>query len=140
MRRAARPDMSRDSVNEEVEPRIVRLDTAVAPETALRRGWRVVRGLLWCEWYAHSKLLLLSLGLDLPQILAKLYVNTGLIRPWPVLKSGLLYGLMPAMPFAIFAFSFVISAVTHSRAMVLTAWFWSALVALAALQLGFWYE
>src|SRR5438067_10092907 len=220
MRRAARPDMSRDSVNEEVEPRIVRLDTAVAPETALRRGWRVVRGLLWCEWYAHSKLLLLSLaawlacvwvlplyanpawillfgglyaivagpiyggadtiegceeftfalpptrgerylarltvgggtvllftaldllalGLDLPQILAKLYVNTGLIRPWPVLKSGLLYGLMPALPFAIFAFSFVISAVTHSRAMVLTAWFWSALVALAALQLGFWYE
>src|SRR5436190_8626490 len=212
--------MSRDSVNEEVEPRIVPRDTAVAPGTAPRRGWRVVRGLLWCEWYAHGQLLLLSLaawlacvwvlplyanpawillfgglyaivagpiyggadtiygceeftfalpptrgerylarlavgggalllftaldllalGLDLPQILAKLYVDTGLIRPRPVFESGLLPGLMVVLPFAVFAFSFVLSAVAHSRALVLTAWFWAALFALATLQLGFWYE
>jgi len=204
----------------DVEVKIVRLETAVGRETPARRRWRALQGLVWCEWYAHSRLLLfflatwlacvwvlplyanpawillfaslyaivagpiyggsdtidgceeftfalpptrgerylarlgvgggtfllftaldlLALGLDLPQILAKLYVDTGLIRPWPVFKPGLLYGLMLAFPFAVFAFSFVISAVAHSRILVLTAWFWAALVGLAALQLGFWYE
>jgi len=189
-------------------------------ETALRQDRRAFQGLLWCEWFAHSKLLLfflaawlgcvwvlplytnpswillfgglyaivagpiyggsdtiegceefifalpptrgerylarlvvgggtcllfttldlLALGLDLPQILAKLYVNSGLIRPWPVFKSGLLYGLVAVVPFTVFALSFVISAVTRSRTLVVTAWFWAVLLALAALQLGFWYE
>ena len=204
----------------ETEGKIVRLETVVAPEASRRDKWKAIHGLLWCEWYAHSKLLLfflaswlacvwvlplcanpawillfgavyalvagptyggsdtidgceeftfslpptrgelyfarlavgggtlllftaldlLALGLDLPQILAKLYVDTGLIRPRPVFESGLLPGLMVAVPFAVFAFSFVLSAIAHSRALVLTAWFWAALLALAALQLGFWYE
>ena len=199
---------------------IVPLESACAPGPASQSWWNAVRGLLWCEWYAHSKLLLfslgawlacvwvlplyanpawillfgglyalvagpiyggsdtiegceeftfslpptrverylsrlamgggtvllftaldlLALGLDLPQVLAKLYVDTGLIRPRPVFKSGLLYGLVVALPVAIFALSFVISAVTHSRPVVLTAWFWAALVCLAVLQVGFWYE
>ena len=199
---------------------IVRLDTVIAPNATPGNTWSAVHGLLWCEWYAHSKLLLfflaswlacvwvlplyanpawillfgalfalvagpiyggsdtldgceeytfslpptrgerycarlavgggtlllftaldlLALGLDLPQILAKLYVDTGLIRPRPVFESGLLSGLMVALPFAVFAFSFVLSAIAHSRALVLTAWFWAGLLALAALQLGFWYE
>ena len=211
--------MSHDPVRE-VEARIVAMETTVARDPAAQSWWKAAQGSLWCEWYAHSKLLLfflgawvasvwvlplyvnpawillfgglyalvagpiyggsdtiegceeftfalpptrserylarlavgggtvllftaldlLALGLDLPQILAKLYVNTGLIRPWPVFKSGLLYGLMLAMPLAIFALSFMISAVAHSRALVLTAWFWAALIALAALQVGFWYE
>jgi hypothetical protein len=204
----------------EMEGKIVPLEPVVAPETSTRDKWKAIHGLLWCEWYAHSKLLLfflaawlacvwvlplyanpawillfgalfalvagpiyggsdtidgceeftfalpptrgeryltrlavgggalllftaldlLALGLDLPQILAKLYVDTGLIRPRPVFESGLLSGLMVALPFAVFAFSFVLSAVAHSRALVLTAWFWAALLSLVALQLGFWYE
>ena len=204
----------------EMEGKIVPLETVVAPENSTRNKWKAIHGLLWCEWYAHSKLLLfflaawlscvwvlplyanpawillfgalfalvagpiyggsdtidgceeftfalpptrgerylarmavgggtlllftaldlLALGLDLPQILAKLYVDTGLIRPRPVFESGLLPGLMGALPFAVFAFSFVLAAIAHSRALVLTAWFWAALLALAALQLGFWYE
>ena len=203
-----------------MEGKIVPLETVVAPENSTRNKWKAIHGLLWCEWYAHSKLLLfflaawlscvwvlplyanpawillfgalyalvagpiyggsdtidgseeftfalpptrgerylarlsvgggtlllftaldlLALGLDLPQILAKLYVDTGLIRPRPVFESGLLPGLMVAFPFAVFAFSFVLSAIAHSRALVLTAWFWAALLALATLQLGFWYE
>ena len=203
-----------------MEGKIVPLQTTMAPETPAPSKWKAIHGLLWCEWYAHSKLLLfflaawlacvwvlplyanpawillfgalfalvagpiyggsdtidgceeftfalpptrgeryrarmavgggtlllftaldlLALGLDLPQILAKLYVDTGLIRPRPVFESGLLPGLMVALPFAVFAFSFVLSAIAHSRALVLTAWFWAALLALAALQLGFWYE
>jgi len=204
----------------EMAGKIVPLEPVVAPETSARNKWQAIHGLLWCEWYAHSKLLLfflaawlacvwvlplyanpawillfgalfalvagpiyggsdtidgceeftfalpptrgerylarlavgggalllftaldlLALGLDLPQILAKLYVDTGLIRPRPVFESGLLPGLMVAVPFAVFAFSFVLSAIAHSRALVLTAWFWAALLSLAALQLGFWYE
>jgi len=57
-----------------------------------------------------------------------------------VFESGLLPGLMVALPFAVFAFSFVLSAIAHSRALVLSAWFWAALLALATLQVGFWYE
>ncbi|MBU6401043.1 MAG: hypothetical protein KGS61_12040, partial [Verrucomicrobia bacterium] len=83
---------------------------------------------------------LLALGFDLPELLAGLYVNTGLIRPSPVLKPGLLYGLIFAVPFAVFAFSFALSAATHSRGVVFTAWFWSALVALILLHLGLHYE
>src|SRR6266498_2021614 len=204
----------------EIEARIVRLEEVVTPAAAAQREWKAVRVVLWCEWYAHGKLLLfflatwlacvwvlplyanpawillfgglyaliagpiyggsdtiegceeftfalpptrgerylarlavgggafllftaldlLALGLDLPQILAKLYVDTGLIHPRPVFKSGLLFGLVAAFPLAVFAFSFVLSAVAHSRALVLTAWFWAALLALATLQLGFWYE
>ena len=83
---------------------------------------------------------LLALGLDLPQVLARFYVGTGIIKAVPVLKPGLLYGLVGAWPFAVFAFSFALSSNTHSRWLVVTAWFWSALAALFMVQLGFWYE
>lgn len=83
---------------------------------------------------------MLALGLDLPQVLARFYIDTGIMKPFPVLKSGMLYGLVGALPFAVFAFSFVVSANTHSRVLVLTAWFWAALAALFFVQLGFWYE
>ena len=83
---------------------------------------------------------LLTLGLDLPQILARFYIDTGIVEPLPNLRLGLLYGLVVALPFAAFAFSFAISAITHSRWLVLTAWFWGGLGALTVLQLGFWYE
>jgi hypothetical protein len=83
---------------------------------------------------------LLALGLDLPHVLARLYIETGLIKPLPILKPGLLYGLVVAFPFAVFAFSFTLSAIAHSRVMILMAWFWGGLAALLVLQLGFWYE
>lgn len=83
---------------------------------------------------------LIALGLDLPQILAKLYVDSGLIRPLPVFKSGLLFGLVVAAPLAVFAFSFVLATLTHSRGLVLSAPFWAVLTVMAALRAGFWYE
>lgn len=83
---------------------------------------------------------LVALGLDLPQVLARLYVETGIIRPQPILKPGLLYGLVIALPAASFSFAFTISALTHSRMLILLAWFWAALGGLALLQIGFWYE
>lgn len=83
---------------------------------------------------------LLALGLDLPQVLAKVYVDSGLIRPYPTFRSGLLYGLVVAVPLSVFSFSFVVSSITHSRGLVLTSWFWSLVATLALLRLGFWYE
>src|SRR5882724_1584046 len=165
----------------EIKAEVVPLEPARPPGAAPQSWWGAVQGLLWCEWYAHSKLLLfslgswlacvwvlplyanaawillfgglyalvagpiyggsdtiegceeftfalpptrgerylsrlamgggtvllftaldlLALGLDLPQVLAKLYVDTGLIRPRPVFKSGLLYGLVLALPVVI---------------------------------------
>ncbi len=202
------------------EPKIVPLPVSTQSKALRWSGWRAFYGLLWCEWYAHSKLLLfflatwvasvwilplfanpvwvlifgalfaivagpayggsdtsggceeftfalpptraerylarltvgggallllttmdlLALGLDLPQILAKLYVESGLIRPWPVFKSGLLYGLVLVLPLTVFAFSFVISAITHSRVVLLSAALWSILISLTALRFCFWYE
>lgn len=83
---------------------------------------------------------LAALGLDLSQILAKLYVDSGLIRPSPVFRSGLLFGLVLALPLTVFSFAFVISAVTRSRGLLLSAPLWSILISLSALRLGFWYE
>lgn len=83
---------------------------------------------------------LLALGLDLPQFLARLYIDTGLIKPLPVLKPRLLYGLVLAFPFAVFAFSFTLAALSHSRMLILSAWLWSLLCALAVTHLGFRYE
>ncbi len=83
---------------------------------------------------------LLALGLDLPQRLTKISVQAGLVQPQPLLKTGFLYGLVLALPLAVFAVSFALSAVTHSRRLVLTASFWALLVSLGALRLGFWCE
>lgn len=83
---------------------------------------------------------LLALGLDLQQMLAKIYVQAGLVQPRPVLKTGSLYGLVLTLPLAVFAISFALSAITHSRRLVLTASFWAALVSAGALRAGFWCE
>lgn len=83
---------------------------------------------------------LLTLGLDLPQFLGRLYLDAGLLKPLPVLKPRLLYGLVLAFPFAVFAFSFALAAVSHSRMLIVTAWFWSLLGAMGVTQLAFWYE
>lgn len=83
---------------------------------------------------------LLALGLDLSYVLARLYIDTGLLQPRPVLQTGLLYALVAALPVTVFCFSFALSAITHSRGLILSAWFWASLAALAVLQVGFWYE
>jgi hypothetical protein len=63
-----------------------------------------------------------------------------LIEPLQVAHPGLLYGLVPAFPLAVFSISFTWAAVMHSRAQVLTAWFWGGLGALVLLRAGFQYE
>jgi hypothetical protein len=81
-----------------------------------------------------------ALGLDLPQILARLYVEAGILKPIPAFRAGLLYGLVVVLPFSVFVFGFVIATLTHSRIVILLSSFWAALAAMALLQIGFWYE
>ena len=81
-----------------------------------------------------------ALGIDLPQVLAGIYVRTGLSRSAPMLKPGLLYAIVLALPFCIFSIAFALSAATHSRMFILASWLWAGLGALSLLQIGFWYE
>lgn len=81
-----------------------------------------------------------ALGLDLSQAIARLYIDTGLLRPVDVLTPGLLYGLVVAFPMAVFSMAFALSANARSRSLVLSAWFWAGLGALVILRLGLFYE
>src|SRR5215831_3997293 len=46
----------------EVPVKIVHLDRLPPNKQRTWTGWRVFGGLMWCEWYAHSKLLLFFLA------------------------------------------------------------------------------
>jgi len=111
---------------------------ALPPTRAERYGSRLLVGLGTLLVLCFMNVF--ALGIDLPQILARLYVETGLIKPLPQIKAGLLYGLVVALPVAVFSFSFTMSSITHSRSLILLSWFWGTIGALALLQIGFWYE
>jgi hypothetical protein len=83
---------------------------------------------------------LVALGLDLSQAIARLYIDTGLLRPVDVLTPGLLYGLVVAFPLAVFSLAFSVAANARSRSLVLSAWFWAGLGALLVLRGGLFYE
>jgi len=63
-----------------------------------------------------------------------LYVETGLIKPLPQIKPGLLYGLVVALPVSVFSVAFTMSSITHSRSLILLSWFWGTIGALALLR------
>ncbi len=83
---------------------------------------------------------LLALGLDLSQAIARLYLDTGLVRTSTHVDPHMLYGLVLAFPLAVFSFSFALSANARSRALVLTSWFWGGLMGLVVLWLSLRYE
>src|SRR3989442_8947039 len=69
-----------------MEEKIVRLETVAAPETSMRDKWKARHGLLWCEWYAHSKVLLFFLAAWLACVwVLPLYANPA----WILLFGGL---------------------------------------------------
>ena len=113
--------------------------TFALPPTRAERYWArflVGGGTL----LALSAMNLIALGLDLPQVLARLYVETGIVKPLPVFQTGFLSGLVIALPLTVFVFGFVIASVTHSRMVILLSSFWAALGSMALLQIAFWYE
>jgi hypothetical protein len=79
---------------------------------------------------------LLALGLDLSQAIARLYVDTGFLKPVEVFHPRLLYGIVVALPWAIFCLSFALAINATSRSLVLTSWFWSMVLSLMVLRAG----
>ena len=113
--------------------------TATLPPTRTERYFaRLLLGL--------GSLLILSVmnsiaaGVDLPQLLGKLQHDASRIAPPSLFQAHVVPGVIFALPFTIFAFSFALAGATHSRTVVLTSWFWSLLVTLVLLYSGLQYE
>lgn len=72
---------------------------------------------------------------NLSDILLRLVLATG-SAPAQVSRPEMMYALVFAVPFAAFAFGFVLAAMAPSRTVAFTSWIWAALGALALLRGG----
>ena len=195
---------------------VLNLVADAPPEMPAQRGWsgwRVWRGLLWSEWFAHARLLLFfilawiaavwllplvvhplwilmlgaayalvagpsfggadvvagceeftfalpvprgrrfaarlavgggglllltvanvfALNANLADILVRVFLDSGLTG-FELRQPELLYGLVFAFPFAVFALSFSVASLATGRTVAFTAWVWGTLGALATLR------
>lgn len=58
---------------------------------------------------------LLAVGLDLPQLVWRLFVESGLTEPFPGAEQSFLYALALTFPLAVFALAFAFAALATSR-------------------------
>lgn len=82
-----------------------------------------------------SLMTILALEGNLSDVLLRVFLSSGLPDIQPT-QPMLLYGLVIAAPFAIFAFSFAAAALATSRTLVLTSWVWGILSTLTVLRGG----
>ena len=109
--------------------------------SATRREWFLARWALGVGILLLFTLLdLLALGLDLSQAVTRFYLDMGLMEPRGAPQPRLLYGLILAFPLACFSLTFALAANARGRGLVLSAWIWGGLTALALLRLGLLYE
>lgn len=94
------------------------------------------------RWLLGGSFLLLLSGINilalegnLSDILLRVFVSSGLPAVQPT-EPLLLYGLVFAAPFTVFAIGFTGSALATSRTLVLTSWVWGVLGALSLLRGG----
>lgn len=80
-----------------------------------------------------------ALEANLSDVLLRVFLDTGL-GGVEVRRPELLYGLVFAVPFAIFAVGFGVAALTARRTVAMCAWIWGALGALATLRGGAYME
>ena len=80
---------------------------------------------------------LLTIALDLPQILWGLFVNSGFTEPFPPCEPRFLYALAFFCPLAAFAFSFAIASAAESRGLISYVWLLSGLITGAVVGGGF---
>jgi hypothetical protein len=84
---------------------------------------------------AFSLMDVLALKGNLSDVLLRVFVTSGL--PAVQLNNTVLvYGLLVAVPFAVFALGFALAALASSRTVAFTAWVWGALGALVVLRGG----
>jgi hypothetical protein len=77
----------------------------------------------------------LALEGNLSDVLLRVFVTSGLPAV-PVNPTWVLYGLVVAVPAAVFALSFSLAALASSRTVAFTAWVWGVLGALVVLRGG----
>lgn len=74
-----------------------------------------------------------ALNANLADILVRVFLDSGLTG-FELRQPELLYGLVFAFPFAMFALGFAVAALATGRTVVFTAWVWGTLGALATLR------
>jgi hypothetical protein len=74
-----------------------------------------------------------ALNTDLADLLLRVFLDSGL-GGIELRRPELLYGLVFAFPFAVFALGFTVAALTTGRTVAFTAWVWAAFGALATLR------
>lgn len=84
---------------------------------------------------ALSGMSMLALEGNLSDVLVRVFVSSGL-PPVQLTQPWLLYGLVFAVPFAVFSLGFSLAALATSRTVALTAWLWGVLGALTVLRGG----
>ena len=104
------------------------------PATRTQRYWArvlVAGGTL----LAFSLMDVLALKGNLSDVLLRVFVTSGLPAV-ELTQPLLLYGLVLAVPFAVFALAFALAAMASSRTVAFTAWVWGLLGALTVLRGG----
>ena len=86
---------------------------------------------------AFTALGVLSIALDLPQLIWSVFVNSGFTEPFPVCDEPMVYGLAIALPLACFACTYAMSANAGTRTMVMVSAFLGVLLAAAVMGGGF---
>lgn len=107
---------------------------AFPPRRAQRFTARFLVGATWLV--ALTVMDVLALDRNFSDVLFRVFLDTGLATI-EVRQPQMLYGLVFAAPFAVFALGFSVAALANSRTVAFTAWLWGALGALAVLRLGF---
>ncbi len=98
------------------------------------------RFLVGATWLVALTLMdVLALDRSFSDVLFRVFLDTGLATV-EVRQPVMLYGLVFAAPFAVFALGFAVAALATNRTVAFTAWLWSALGALSTLRLGFYAE
>jgi hypothetical protein len=80
-----------------------------------------------------------ALESKLADVLLRVFLDAGL-GGLEVRRPELLYGLVFAFPFAVFAIGFGVAALTTRRTVAVGAWIWGALGALAIVRAGAFFE
>ena len=82
---------------------------------------------------ALTSMNVVALNTDLADLLLRVFLDSGL-GGIELRRPELLYGLVFAFPFAVFALGFAVAALATGRTVAFTAWVWAAFGALATLR------
>jgi hypothetical protein len=86
---------------------------------------------------AFVSLGLLSVALDLPQLVWGVFVNSGFTEPFPEARPGFIYALAFAIPAAAYAATFAVASIAQTRGTVGVSWILGGIGAGAVMGAGF---